>query len=61
MNSYFHLYERGYYHDRVDVDVLAASTADGDDDLVALYWGYYDWSLSWRLYVLNLGIVRILV
>jgi hypothetical protein len=42
MNSYFHLYERGYYHDRVDVDVLAASTADVDDDLVALYWGYYD-------------------
>jgi hypothetical protein len=37
VHSYFHLYERGYHHDGVDVDALAAATADVDDDPVALY------------------------
>jgi hypothetical protein len=43
MNSYFHLCEHGYHHDRVDVDDLAAGTVDVNEDLVALYLGYYDW------------------
>jgi len=39
VNSYFHLFEHGYHHDRVDPDVVAGSTVDVDDDLVALYFG----------------------
>jgi hypothetical protein len=42
VNSHFHLYGCGYYHDRVDDDVLAAGTAGVDDDPVALYLRYYD-------------------
>jgi hypothetical protein len=42
VNSYFHLYERDYNHDHVDVDSLVAGTADVDEDPVALYLGYYD-------------------
>lgn len=42
MNSHFHLCGRDGHHDHVDNDVLAASTADVDDDQVALYLGYYD-------------------
>jgi hypothetical protein len=42
VNSYFHLCERGYHPDRVDVDTLVTGTADVDDDPVALYLGYYD-------------------
>jgi hypothetical protein len=45
VNSYFLLYECGYHHDRVDVDALAAGTTDVDEDSMALYLGYYDWSL----------------
>jgi hypothetical protein len=37
VNSYFHLCERGYHHDRVDTDALATSTADVDNDPVAMY------------------------
>jgi hypothetical protein len=40
VNSYFHLSKRGYYHDRVDVDALAAGTADVDEEPVTLYLGY---------------------
>jgi hypothetical protein len=43
VNSYFHLCERGYHHDRVDIDALAAGIVDVDDDLMALYLRYYDW------------------
>jgi hypothetical protein len=46
VNSHFHLCGRGYHHDRVDDEVLAASIADIDDDPVALYLGYNDWSTS---------------
>jgi hypothetical protein len=28
VNSYFHLYGRGYHQDRVDIDVLAAGSED---------------------------------
>jgi hypothetical protein len=42
VNSYFHLCGRGYHHNCVDVDALATGTTDVDDDLVALYLGYYD-------------------
>jgi hypothetical protein len=42
VNSHFHLCGRGYHHDRVDDEVLAASIADIDDDPVALYLGYND-------------------
>jgi hypothetical protein len=46
LNSYFHLCECGYHHDRVDADALIASIANVDEDLVALYLGYYDWGSS---------------
>jgi hypothetical protein len=36
VNSYFHLWESGYHHDRVDVDALAAGTVD--EDPIALYY-----------------------
>jgi hypothetical protein len=39
MNSYFHICERGYDHDHVDVDTLATGTTDVNDDPVALYLG----------------------
>jgi hypothetical protein len=42
VNSYFHLYECDYHHNRIDDTHLAAGTPDVDDDLVALYLGYYD-------------------
>jgi hypothetical protein len=42
VNSYFHLYECGYHHNLVDIDALAASIADIDEDLVVLHLGYYD-------------------
>jgi hypothetical protein len=42
VDSHFHLCGRGYHHDRVNVNALAAGTADVDEDLVALYLGYYD-------------------
>jgi hypothetical protein len=60
VNSHFHLYGCGYYHDRVDDDVLAAGTAGVDDDPVALYLRYYDWSTSRRLYVTDSRVVHIL-
>jgi hypothetical protein len=41
VDLHFHLCGRGYHHDCVDVDTLAAGTADVDDDPVALYLGYY--------------------
>jgi hypothetical protein len=42
VKSYFHLCERGYHHDCVDVDALDAGTVDVDEDSVALYLGNYD-------------------
>jgi hypothetical protein len=42
VNSYFHLCERDYHHDRLDADALVAGTADVDEDPVAMYLGYYD-------------------
>jgi hypothetical protein len=42
VNSYFHICERGYHHNRVDANALAAGTSDVDEDLVAIYLGYYD-------------------
>jgi hypothetical protein len=44
VNSCFHLCERDCHHNRVDVDALAACTADVNEDPVALYLRYYDWS-----------------
>jgi hypothetical protein len=38
MDSYFHLCECGYHHDCVNVDVLAADTADVND---------YQWHRTW--------------
>jgi hypothetical protein len=40
VNSYFHLYEHGCHHDRVDVDALAADTVDVNEGPMALYLGY---------------------
>jgi len=37
VDSYFHLCGRGYHHDHVDVDALTATTADVDENPVALY------------------------
>jgi hypothetical protein len=42
VNSNFHLCGGGHHYDSVDVDTLAASTADVDDDPMALYLWYYD-------------------
>jgi len=42
VDSHFHICGRGYHHDSVDIDALAAGIADVDDDPVALYLGYYD-------------------
>jgi len=39
---YFILCERSYHHNHVNVDALAADTANVDDDTMALYLGYYD-------------------
>jgi hypothetical protein len=61
VNSYFHLCECGYHHDCVVVDALAVGIADVDNDPVAFYLGYYERSLSRRLYVLDLRIVRMFV
>jgi hypothetical protein len=57
VNSCFHLCERGYHQDRVDVDALTADIADVDEDLVALYSG----SILQRLFVLDLRIVHVFV
>jgi hypothetical protein len=42
VDSQFHLWGHGYHHDCIDNDALAASIADVDDDLMALYLRYYD-------------------
>jgi hypothetical protein len=42
VNSFFHLYRCGYHHNCIDAVHLAAGTLEEDDDLVALYLGYYD-------------------
>lgn len=44
VNSYFHLYRCSYRHNCIDDVPLAAGTPDVDDDSVALYLEYYDWS-----------------
>jgi len=44
----------------MDNDVLAASTADIDEDHVVLYLGHYDWGLPQSSYVLDLWIVHLL-
>jgi len=49
MNSFFHLYGCGYHHNHIDATPLAAGTFEVDDDPVALYLGYYDWSLMQQL------------
>jgi hypothetical protein len=49
-----------YFHQVLDANALAAGTTDVNEDPVALYLGYYDWSLSQRLQALDLWIVRIL-
>jgi hypothetical protein len=33
---------RGYHHNRIDVDVVVADTADVNEDPMALYLVYYD-------------------
>jgi hypothetical protein len=42
VDSYFHLCERGYHHDRLDFDTLVAGIAGVDEDPMALYLRYYD-------------------
>jgi predicted DNA-binding helix-hairpin-helix protein len=42
VNSHFHLYRCGYYHNRIDGASLDAGTYDVEDDSVAHYVEYYD-------------------
>jgi hypothetical protein len=44
VNSYLHLYRCGQHHNHIDIDALAAGTVDVEDDPVAQYLRYYDWS-----------------
>jgi hypothetical protein len=46
VDSQFHLCGRGYHHDRVDVDALAAGTIDVDENPVAL--GMFGWFLFFK-------------
>jgi hypothetical protein len=60
VDSLIYLCKRDNHHDHVDAYVVVVGTADVDDDSVALYLGYYDWSISRQLYVLDLWIVHLL-
>jgi len=42
LNSYVHIWERGYHHDCIDVDVLVVGTADINEVPVASYLSCYD-------------------
>jgi predicted DNA-binding helix-hairpin-helix protein len=42
VNSHFHLYGCGYYHNRIDGASLDAGIDDTEDDFVAHYVEYYD-------------------
>lgn len=42
VNSFFHLCEYGYHHNRVDDILVIACTPEADDDPVEHYLGYYD-------------------
>jgi hypothetical protein len=44
VNLSFHLCRCGYHHNHVDVIPVIADTSEADDDPVAYYLGYYDWS-----------------
>jgi hypothetical protein len=59
VDSNFHLCGCGHDHDRVDVDALVADITDVDNDPMALYLGYYDWSSSRRLYVTDSRVIHI--
>jgi hypothetical protein len=60
MDLYFYLCECDYHHDCVDIDASAVGTAYVDEDLMALYLGYYDWNSLQHLYMLDLWIVHFL-
>jgi hypothetical protein len=42
VNSHFHLYGCGYYHNRIDGASLDAGIDDAEEDSVAHYVEYYD-------------------
>jgi len=42
VNSFFHLYGCGNHHNCIDAVPLVTGTPDMEEDLVALYLGYYD-------------------
>jgi hypothetical protein len=44
VNSLFHLCGCGYHHNCVDDIPVIVGTPEADDDPVAYYLGYYDWS-----------------
>jgi hypothetical protein len=44
VNSFFHLCGCGYHHNRVNDIPVIAGTPKADDDPVAHYLGYYNWS-----------------
>jgi hypothetical protein len=46
VNSHFHLYGCGYHHNHIEGASLDADTCDAEDDSVANYLVYYDYSLS---------------
>jgi len=60
VNSYFHLYEHGYHHDRVDVDALAAGTTEVEEDPLALYWDTMTEALRIRSFVCRTQLVHLL-
>lgn len=46
VDSLIHLYGRGNHHDRINDNVLATGTANVEDNHLALYLGYYEYSIS---------------
>jgi hypothetical protein len=44
VDSFFHLCGCGYHHNHVDDILMIAGTPEADDNPVAYYLGYYDWS-----------------
>jgi len=56
----FHLCGHSNHYDRVDEDVLVVCTANGDEDHVTMYLGYYDCGISRRSHGLDLWIVILL-
>jgi hypothetical protein len=42
VDSFFHLYECGYHHNRIDDISMIVGISNADDDPVEFYLSYYD-------------------